>query len=141
MSRKSKQLLAAAVILLIAALGLSAVLPDYILHLVTHPDSSYLSKLLAKDQLKNPELHTPQYYAEYIPAVFRRLLLTCFAFAALIFYLITRRQKDLVKLWNHESTAFNLGVLRIAVLLDILNYDFSQMYSLPMLTADGLNYP
>ena len=129
------------VLVILTGLFVTFVLPPYILNLVEHPDGSYLSALLTRHQLKNPELHTSAYYASYIPAVARRLLFTLSGLAFVIGIYLTRWRRHLLAFWRTPSTAFNLGVLRLLVVWQVVTFPLDAIYALPQFTADGLSLP
>ena len=117
------------------------VLPSYILGLVEHPDGSYLSALLAKHQLKNTELHTPAFYADYIPAVARRLLLIGAALAGAVAYFATRGRGAWRAFWSSRGTPLNLALFRLVVLWQVYNFGLEGLESLTRMTADQMYFP
>lgn len=131
----------AAGITLLLAVGLSLFFPGYIQNLLQHPDGSYLAKILLKHQLKNPTLHTPEYYATFIPEVIVRILGLGFLCLAGVALLATVWREHLIKFWNHPSTAFNLGILRISLMVDFFRFDLNPLNSLINLTPEGMNIP
>lgn len=113
--------------------------------LLEQPDGTYVSALLQKHALKNPQLHTVTWYAEYIPAVITRVLSMLYitlAFA-LVMGMTERGRRYLKDFWNTPSTAFNLGVLRIAALIDLTLYDPGKdmVRRVLSLTYEGMNIP
>jgi hypothetical protein len=136
-----KPLLVAVVLLVAIGAVLSFALPGLILHLIQHPDGSYLSVLLQKHQLKNPELHTVEFYSVFIPQVVRRLLLVATFLLVAFALLATRFRAQTLAFWNHRSTPLNLAILRVVILSQVLLYSFDQIYDLPHLTFAGMNIP
>lgn len=118
---------------------------QYIQALFANPDSSYISAILQKHVLKNPMEHTSEWYGIYIPAVLSRILWMCYLTAGFILYLAMTPsgQKHWRKFWCMPSTAFNLGVLRIAAVTNLLVYDSGAetARNILNLTFEGMNVP
>jgi hypothetical protein len=56
-------------------------------------------------------------------------------------WLATAGRRHLLRFWNHTSTAFNLGVFRVVVLMQLYPFDFAVLAALPDLGAEGLTSP
>ena len=111
------------------------------MRILRSPDGSHVSKLIERHQLKNPELHTDQFYETFIPAVINRgilLSLTVFASATACFYF---GRSILARFWMYPSTAFNLAVFRIVVVSQLYLFNFEPAFGLAGMAPEGIAIP
>lgn len=146
LSNLHKRLILALVGLLLLTLLLNFALtlwvPIYIQNLLLHPDGSYLSAILLKHHLKNEHVHTAEWYGTYIPQVLTRILGLLYVVTSVVLILVTIGRGHLRRFWNHPSTAFNLGIVRIAILYDVITYDmFSSSLDILKLSPEGMSAP
>ena len=114
---------------------------SHLLTLVRSPDGSHISKLIERHQLKNPELHTYQFYETFIPAVINRGILLSLAVLVSVSACVYFGRSTLVRFWMYPSTAFNLAVFRIVVVSQLCLFNFEPALGLAGMPPEGMTIP
>ncbi len=121
--------------------AMAAFFPNYIQSILASSNGGYISELLFRHQLKNPQRYTAEFYSTYVPEVIIRILGLGYVIAAAVLLLVTKGRRYLIDFWNHSSTAFNMGVFRISLMWIFHIFDMSPLNNLLNLTSEGMNIP
>lgn|GEM_PF-5141969 len=112
---------------------------SYVLNLVERPDGSHISRLIERHKIKNPTLHTRDFYEGFAFNAMRRLVVVLSSALALV--LMARFRQAFNRFLAFSTTPFNVGVFRIVVMLQMLMFNFSSLLKLPSMAVEDMNFP